>query len=290
MSDFDYTYAVAYINSLKNKFLKESDFEFLSSLDDSSAVINALKARGFSFDLEKLTCEILKLSPNKEAINVFFYRNDFHNLKVFLKHKDKKYEDLRKYLIFPGVYDAEKMFTSLKQNNFNLLPRYLKHAADSALNKMKHNSYQLWQVFIDKFSMDFSLKKATETGIDFFRELIMLENTLSDIKIAYRCARNNKDEDFLNTALSEEMLISRKALIKSAIAGENELLKFLSSTKFKEAENYLNEGFENYCSDKIRNCFKKYQYTFFGPVPLIFFLYEKEREMEKVRLIISHKE
>ena len=227
MSDFDYTYAVAYINSLKNKFLKESDFEFLSSLDDSSAVINALKARGFSFDLEKLTCEILKLSPNKEAINVFFYRNDFHNLKVFLKHKDKKYEDLIKFLIFPGVYDPQKMFTSLKQNNFNLLPRYLKHAADSALNKMKHNSYQLWQVFIDKFSMDFSLKKATETGVVFFRELIMLENTLSDIKIAYRCARNNKDEDFLNTALSEEMLIPRKALIKSAIAGENELIEWL---------------------------------------------------------------
>ena len=68
MNTTSYAYTVSYIKAINID--KEKDNEKL-------------------FEQEK---EIYKIFPDKKLLNVIFYKNDFHNLKVIMKNRDKKFK------------------------------------------------------------------------------------------------------------------------------------------------------------------------------------------------------
>ncbi len=167
----------------------------------------------------------------------------------------------------------------------------MKTAAEEAfdiLTRMGDSS--LSEAILDKACMDKMLKDATETKVEFLIDLIKLENTMSDIKIAARCEKAKKDKMFLEKALSKESCINREDLILASISGN--ILEFLSEKGFIKASEALRGGlweFEKYTDNEIFEYVKTASGVTFGIEPVIAYLYRKQSEIQTLRVILNAK-
>ncbi len=243
-----YAYSVSYIKALNIQ--KEENKEKLLSLEK----------------------RIYEIFPDKKLLNIIFYRNDFHNLKVIMKNKDKEYEDLKNLFIYPWVYNPEEIYRHIKKGRINLLPIGLAIAAKKAEPSLSEEKFQLAEFLIDKEAMDFSLREAIKYNNKFLTDLIILENTLRDIKIALRCA---KYKISAHTALSEKSHLNRYDLVKLSLSGVEDVKKYISS------KGYEFDDFESFYEMKIKDFFQKHRYIFFGIEPVIYSIYQIEAELKE---------
>ncbi len=237
--------------------------------------------------------EIKEIAPKEAPLNVLICKNDFHNLKAVLKGVQLGFKDYSDYIALPSVCSFEEIKKAVINADFDMLPSFLCEVSRKAYELIgKTGDSQLSDTVIDKASMDYDLDAARKSKNNFFIGLIKLRNTLTDIKIASRCALTGKDRDFMETALSNEPDIDRDELIIKASSGLDALCEYLSDNGFEDAAVSLKSSlsdFEKYSDETIADYMKGSGYITMGIEPLISYIYSKEREIQSVRIIISAK-
>lgn len=301
----DYVFSSAYLRAIENKLLTKNDFESLILASDFDACAKILRDKGFSdsditpenLDLvlqNKLnSCrqEAIWSSPDKNVLDIFSYKNDFHNLKAVIKALSVKKNDYARYFLKPYTQDPEIFVKAIAEIDFSILPQGFKSCAkDAFYAHNKSGDPALAECIIDKASMDYVLRAAEATENDFLIGLIRLENTLSDIKIAARCAYCKKDTEFIKKALSENSDIDRQELILASVSGK--LTDYLKAKGMDLAANAINLSlgeFEKYADTLICEYIEDSSKITFGLETVIAYIYRVESQIKTVRVILNAK-
>ncbi len=306
MKQTDYAYSSAYIRALENKLLTNTDIESLVLASDFMSASHVLRDKGYSDkeitpqnlervlkdSLEKVRQEVLWSAPEDNTLDIFLYKNDFHNLKAVLKSISSGNKNPERFLLSPATVSADKITEAAANVDFSILPEYLRGVGKTSfdiLNRMHDGA--LAESVIDKACMDYMQEKAQDTKNEFLIGLIKLENTMSDIKIAERSAKMQKDRSFLESALSENSDIARDGLILASIS--DTVSEFLEKSGKKEASLALDKGlreFEKYADNSVNQYIEKAKLITFGIEPVIAFIYKKQAEVGMVRMILSAKQ
>ncbi len=307
MNELDYAYGVAYIRSIENRLLTKNDIESLLSAKTALDAMRILFDKGYStetiteenyervlsFQIENAWKEVTNVCPDSELTHILLYKNDFHNLKVALKGVCTGIKDFENYFLTPSTIDKDLIVSSVLGADFKVLPEMLSDCAKEGYDILtKTGDSQLSDIIIDKACMDYTLKKAIKSKNDFLVGYVKLNNTLSDIKIAVRCAKTEKNFDFAERALSDNSYVKKDRIIKASLSGIEALIQELTEQGFtKEAETLKISmaEFEKLSDNMITEYMKSSKYTFFGIEPLINYLNTKQSEVQTVRIILSGK-
>ena len=304
MADKNYLFGVAVVRANETALLKENDLEQLINAPDYKKAVGILCDKGYDEpegnnyskmldkQLEKTWELIHKNAPDAEELNALIVKNDFQNLKATLKSEvtDNKTED---FIASPSIIEPAFLEKCVKKRRFDLLPEFIRKTAKEAFELIiQSGNGQLCDIITDKAALE-AMIKFTENGADdILKEYANIFCLSANIKIAYRSAKTGKSQSFLNSALAECPLISKKELIDAALSGMDSLLDYLSANGFAEYRQSLEKGtstFEKYCDDKLLRTVKKAKLTSFGTGPLAAFYVAKETEIKALRIILSAK-
>lgn len=307
MNQTDYAYGVSYIRSIENRLMDKGDIEGLILTKTPEEAMRMLNDKGYSnepvpaSEFESLLSKqqslcwetVREVAPEGAPLDILLYKNDFHNLKVVIKAVFSGKKEFEHLFLTPATVDTGIIVDAISDKNFEALPEMLKNAAERSYEALANTEdSQLSDIIIDKASMDYTMACAKMSKSEFIIDLIKLENTLADIKIAYRAMKTEKNADFLNQALSEESGLSREALKDASLSGEEALLGYISENGYEEAANALKVSvseFEKY-QDKAKNIFvQKANFVTLGAEPLIAYILKKQAELLSVRIIMSGK-
>ena len=307
MNRSDYAYSVAYVRAIENKLLTKADIESLINAPSEGDALRILADKGYGAKVldenfenalnesfEKCYNEIKDIAPKNSPLDVLLYKNDFHNLKVVLKGVQLGVKDYKNYIITPATIDYETLIDSIAKAQFGELPSMLGEVASKAYEILgKTGDSQLSDLCIDKASMDFCLSQAQKSKNEVLTELIKLTNTLTNIKIAARCALTQKDASFADMALSDSSGLDRRELISKISLGFESLLEYLSSCGFSDEAAALKISvaeYEKYADNTINDYMKNSKYITLGIEPLIAYIYSKQNEIQAIRIIIGAKQ
>lgn len=307
MNRSDYAYSVAYVRAIESKLLTPSDIESLISAKTIDDVLRILSDKGYGADISasdfeaaltrayrRCFDEIKEIAPKDAPLDVLLYKNDFHNLKVVLKGVRLGVRDYENYIITPATCDWESLLAGAVSGDFESFPPMLKDTAMRAYDILgRTGDSQLCDTLVDRASMDYALDEALRSKNEFIIGLTSLTNTLTDIKIAARCALTGKDRDFADMAISSKPDLSRDELIKSAASNIGALCEYLSGAGYGEAASALGQSvadYEKYADNTINDYMKNAKYITMGIEPLISYIRSKENEIQSVRIIISAKQ
>ena len=307
MNRSDYAYSVAYVRAIESKLLTPSDIESLIGAKTTADALRILSDKGYGADISdrnfeaaltrayrKCFDEISEIAPKDAPLDVLLYKNDFHNLKVVLKGVRLGVRDYENYIITPATCDWESLITGAVNGDFDNFPIMLKDTAAKAYDILgRTGDSQLCDTLVDRASMDYALNEAVRSKNEFMIGLTTLTNTLTDIKIAARCALTGKDRDFADMAISSKPDLSRDELIKSAASGLGALCEYLSGAGYGDAASALGisvADYEKYADNTINDYMKNAKYITMGIEPLISYIRSKENEIQSVRIIISAKQ
>jgi len=203
MDDFRYAYAVARINALSARLL---DGEFASrmlaaepdeipgmlaetALAESFADVETPNdiERGLARELRKTYDLLEKVCPDKEAIRLFRYRYDFHNLKAILKSRATGVP-CSDSLVGLGTYDVERLEAAVSESSYRFIPAHLADAAIEALAEYEATEKldsigrvcdrSMWRFGLEK------ARKGREKAImDLFTEWIDLANIEAFLRV-----------------------------------------------------------------------------------------------------------
>ncbi len=305
MKQTDYAYSTAYIRALENKLLSKSDIEALVLSPDFYSAAQSLRDRGYSDKaitpenldkilnekLEESRTEAIWASPKDNILNIFIYKNDFHNLKAVLKCVASKNKNFERFMLMPSNIDAKLFIEAAANSDFGILPEFMQEVAKNAFDALTRlGDGSLADSLIDKACMDYMLKAAKEAKNEFLIGLISLENTMADIKIAERSAKAGKDKVFLDGAISDESDIDREELIEAAVS--DSVVDFLKEKGKEAAAKAIEAGpgeFEKYADNVVNDYVKTARFVTFGVEPVISYIQRKQAEIQAIRVILNAK-
>lgn len=304
MKDTEFAYAVARIRSNENKLLSSGDIEQLISSDGYNEALKLLSDMGFS-DIEKIGEDealsrvlseafelIYSCAPDKKCLDFLIIRNDFHNIKALIKCIVANVS-AEKLLLSPSVIDASALKMSLENKDYSTLPEYVSEIVKDAYELVtKTSDGQLLEVYLDKKCLEVSVKLAEDSKDEFSVSLANLMCAISDIKIALRCLKTNKDEAFIENALAECKILDKKRLCDSVLEGQEALCKYVKLLGFTTLSDCIRFGyasFEKACDDLLMEKVKSAKYQCLGIAPLVAYYFAADAQVKTVRIILSCK-
>lgn len=306
MKDTDYAYAVARIRANERYFLKQSDIDALISAKDFSAAAAYLQSVGWAdssklFDLTEAVDEqnkrvwtLLKESvPDITELEVFTAETDFYNLKCAVKCMLTG-DDAKKFFSYPTSLDLNELEERVKLHEFDKLPKQLSKTAEAAYEAAcKTESGQLADVIIDRAALEYMLESAKKSRCDMVKEITDFLVYAANMKIAVRCFRTGKSDEFIRTALCPCSKTDVSYIASIADKGEAELLSYFEKSDYPKGAQLIEKdtvAFEKWVDDTVVEICKKAKYEFFGFSPICAYLYSKRSEIKSVRIILTAKE
>ena len=294
-----YEYALGSVRAKEGKLFKKQDLDVLMACSTVQELYSALEDRGFEGDsidqmLEKRTNDLWRyiesVSPDFTQFDIFKYRNDLHNVKTAIKGivSGRGFEHLFQT---PCTIDTDLIIKAVKEKRFNLLPEFISDGAEQCYNLTPQEfNARLGDGIIDRAVSECMLRLAKahgETVYNYFSAYCFYAN----IKIALRSARTGADMNYLNTVLIPVENADIKALVKSAVAGEDELLEYLKKQDLfgcnGAAEEFVKSPalFEKYVDDKLMSIAIKCKLSTEGIDALFGYIVATEAENKIIHMI-----
>lgn len=305
MKETSYAYAVARLHAVENSLLSQSDMEMLLSAKSPGECMRILADKGYSGEsaassieeiftneTKKMWSLLKELVPDCTALDIFIYKNDFHNLKVIMKGlvSGKSYEEL---LMYPVTVDISLITQAVTDKNFEILPPMMADGASEAYYALTANGDpQMASVIIDTAYLTAFYKAAKASDEDFLLKLADITVDNSNIKTAARCSKIGKDMTFISKCLVPFGSFDTSELSAAAGGGFTSLSEFLSSTvygRMLEESGSDFSVFEKLCDNLIMNFVRDAKYSFFGIKPIVGFIFAKETEIKALHIIVSGK-
>lgn len=305
MSDTQYAYAVARIRSKELSLLNTQALEQLLGAKDEEECLSLLHSRGWgdakSYDSpekmleaerEKTWALLRELLDNLSDFSVFFYGNDYHNLKAAIK---TVYSDTDPQGIFQsgGTVEPQTILQAVRERDYSLLPEAMRAPAQEAFDVLLHTGDgQLCDFILDRASL-VAVKNAGEASKnDLIREYAELTVAAADIKIAARACATTKPLSVILRALAPCDSLSVEELAQAAAQGQEKFYQYLHTTPYADAQDALRESvsaFERWCDNRILRAIRPQKYNPLTIGPLVAYFLARENEIRAVRMILSGK-
>lgn len=171
--------------------------------------------RALAKRLDDEIADIAKLAPQKELIDIFRIKYDYHNLKVLVKSED---EADHRLLVNSGRVSPEVMIRAFEEDDFASFPEIMERAAKSARSVLaRSQNPQLSDFEIDRAYFEELSLLASSCGNDFIQGYIKLLIDSANLRTAVRAVRMGKDTEFLSQVLVEGGNISAESIAEHAV-------------------------------------------------------------------------
>lgn len=298
-----YTYAVARIRAKEAFMLKKSDLEQVLSAKDEKTAVLVLEEKGFSggggsksakelLSRERSkTLEFLKeILGDLSALSVFFYPDDFHNIKAAVKSVVTGAES-RDIFAPGGTLDKDIIVSAVKERDFSKLKPPFDRVCGKALSVfLKTGDGALCDITVDKETLSAIYAEGEKSDVPFIKDYAEIAVALCDIKIAARCCKMKKSYDFIQNALAECKSINTQLLARAASKSFEELCGYLRLTPYKNCADALEKSFSEFekcCDNIITEKIKQQKSNPFTLGPIAAYYLAKETEIKAVRLVLS---
>jgi len=303
MKDTEYAFAVARIRSNEHRLLSSADINSLVSFATYEECVTKLNDKGYNIEgdnyspslnarLEDAWNLVHEVLPDKSGFDSLIIKNDFANLKTILKAMVMK-KDPDDLLEAPTVYDMQALKKNVLERKNQNLPEPLQHADRSAYRILTKTEFaQLGDAVVDRAALEWSIKLSAQTDSPILLKLAQLQAATADIKVLYRCIKADKAVSFMERSVCECDAFDKRDIIKSALAGMDSFMEFLSHTSCAEGAKALARStgeFEKWCDDEKMKLLRGTKYETFGLAPIIAYYFAMETEIRNVRIILSAK-
>lgn len=300
-----YTYAVARIRAKENSLLTKQDLDQLLTAKSYDEAIRYLADKGFdggggfsdynellTGENEKIWALIKELKIDKDALKVFLYKKDFHNLKSAVKSTVTGVKTERLYLK-GGNISPETIEKAVSEKEYSLLPDNMKRAAQEAMTVLlQTGDGQKCDMIIDRAALEAILEAGRASDDKMIAEYAEITVALADIKIAVRGSALSKNADFMKFAMAECDTVNTAMLSLAAAKSLDDILDYLSKTPYSGAGEALSVSyseFEKWCDNLIMDKISAQKANPFTIAPIAAYILARENEINAVRIILSGK-
>lgn len=302
MHETDYTFAVARIRANETKLLAPAQLSQLIAAADAAEVRRLLADRGWRMPeagepldpAEAAMADAFALiescAPDPALPAALAVGNDFANLKAAIKCV---FSDLdpAAYYVAPAPTDPAVLTKAITEAEFSLLPDYLQTPAQAAYQAVAElHSGQKAELILDKAALETRTAFAEKSGSALLQKITALAVLLSNLKIALRCRRLGKSDEFALDAMAAGD--PDPAALYAACKDSKSAAAFLEGTPYAYLSAAAGESFtalEKAGDNAVVAMLREAKYEIFGPDPLVAYYYAKVAETKNARIILSAK-
>jgi len=306
MQNTDYAFSVACIRVKETSLFGQTEMEQLLAVPSYEAAVSYLSEHGWEIPAGRpdtnqiLRSELLRtwdllceIAPDISILYPMILRKDYHNLKAAIKSSLSGFP-ADTYFMYPSTLSHELLVDAVTRREFGILPEPFAAVGEEAYDVLvRTGDGQLADILIDRAALADILIRAKATQNKLVIDLAELFCAAANIKTAIRAARTEKNEEFLERALSECGTLEKTMLVMEASRGIAPLMSYLSTTVYAAGAALVQEApsaFEKWFDDEGIALLERTKYEFFGPEPLIAYYFSKEAEIKNVRILLAAKE
>lgn len=301
-----YPFAVASVRSMENRLLTKQKLMQMADAKDAGDALRLLYETDYGkteiedvHDFEKLIQNHLeeeyqavgKLIPSETFMDIFRFKNDYHNIKVLIKEEISKVNG-KKYLIQGGSIPLEDLQKNFRERNYMELPNIKAEAVQEAVEmyaKTKNGRYI--DTILDKACFQVMSDSAQKLGNDYVSTYVHKLADVTNLKTILRIWQMKRNEDELEECLVPGGELAADLLIR-ALKNDN-VIQTLKETSYGPlCETYMPQGFtafEKACDDYLMGYIKDAKYKTLTPEPVAAYILAKETEAKCVRIIMTCK-
>lgn len=301
-----YPYAVARIRVLEKNILNKQTLNQMAEAKSPEEALRILTEAGYSnkgvehtHDFESLlsaemmkTYEIIKgLVPEEKFVDVFLYKNDYHNLKVLMK-EELSGLDGSKYFIDSGTIPLNILKEAIVNRDFRSLPKIMASAIEEAFDLYsKTQSGQKIDITLDQGAFASMKEAAKESKNQFVMNYVTKLCDITNLKSFLRIRKMKKGfHEFLGVFIPGGDISSET--FAQAFANDSPAAIFKATSYSSICEEGMHQSFtefERLCDNYLMEYVKEAKYMALTLEPLVAFLYAKETEIKTVRIIMTSK-
>lgn len=316
-TDTRYTYSVARIRALERRLLDRARIEMMLEARTAQDVLKILAETDYGSLLaevkdvhqyeiilgmeRKKVFELLrKIAPQKEIIDIFAVRYDFHNFKVLLKAKYLG-ELAAELTVDAGTIDPGKLEKMVAEDDWRDLPANYRKAVETAVSGFNQTGDpQAFSFLLDSAMFEILIDLAKQSGSEYLVNYYRIQIDLLNIGAFLRVKNLKKSREFLDNVLLANGTIEKRVflLLYNEPEPADALISRLNLTDYAPiveegarfwAKHRTTTHFEKLADNYLLEFVKNAKLVVFGVEPLLAYLVAKEIEIRVIRMIMVGK-
>ena len=300
-----YPFAVASIRSMENKLLTKQKLMQMADAKDAAEAFRILCETDYGktennnvYEFEKLIQNHLeeeyqavgKLIPSETFMDIFKFKNDYHNIKVLIKEEIAKVNG-KKYLTKGGTIPLESLQKNFRDRNYVELPNIKAEAVQEAIEMYaKTKNARYIDTILDRACFQVMSDSAHKLGNDYVSRYVSKLADMTNLKTLLRVWKLKRTEEELEDSIVPGGELPADLIIR---AFKNDVIQVMKETSYGSlCETYMPQGFtafEKACDDYLMGYVKDAKYKTLTPEPVAAYILAKETEAKCVRIIMTCK-
>lgn len=301
-----YPFAVASVRSMENKLLTKQKLMQMAEAKDAAEALRILSETDYGkteindiHEFEKMIQNHLeaeyqavgKLIASETFMDIFRFKNDYHNVKVLIKEEISKVNG-KKYLIQGGSIPVDILQKNFRERNYMELPNIKADAVQEATEMYaKTKNARFIDSILDKACFQVMSDAAEKLGNEYVSKYVRKLADVTNLKTLLRIWQLKRSNEELEESIVPGGELPAELLIK-ALKNDN-VIQMLKDTSYGTlCETYMDQGFtvfEKACDDYLMECIKDAKYKTLTPEPVAAYILAKETEAKCVRIIMTCK-
>lgn len=301
-----YPFAVAVVRSKENNLVSKDKLMQMAEAPTAEDALRILSESGYGslpaseiHDFEKLLSDQLTdaykslsgLVPDDKLVDIFLYKNDYHNIKVLIKQTVSGM-DGSAYLIDGGTVSLDRLKTAFEERKFTELPELDIKAINDAMEEYaKTKDGRYIDLILDRACFATMSTAAQKTKNDYVIGYVERLADVTNIKTFTRIKRRGK-----NFKIFEDAFVVGGSLgidvFEDAFESDNPEAVLSGRGYDQICDSFMTESFtkfEKNCDDFIMSYVKDARYKSLTPEPIVGYIIGKETEVKCVRIIMTCK-
>lgn len=301
-----YPFAVAVVRSKENNLVSKDKLMQMAEAPTAEDALRILSESGYGtlapgeiHDFEKLLSAQLSdaykslagLIPDDKLVDIFLYKNDYHNIKVLIKQTVSSI-DGSAYLIDGGTVSLDTLKAAFEERKFTNLPDLDIAAVNEAMEEYaKTKDGRYIDLILDRACFKTMAEAAQKSKNDYVIGYVERLADVTNIKTFIRIKRRGK-----NFKIFEDAYVSGGSLdletFAEAYESDNPEAVLTGRGYDQVCKDFMTESFtkfEKNCDDFIMSYVKDARYKSLTPEPIVGYIIGKETEIKCVRIIMTCK-
>lgn len=301
-----YPFAVASVRSMENALLSKQKLmqmaeaksaeEALRILSDSAYGKTQIKdvhefEKMIGNHMEETYGAVAGLIPAETFIDIFLYKNDYHNIKVLIKEEVSKVSG-KNFLIKGGTISLESLRKNLRERNYVELPNIDGAAVEEAVSmyaKTKNGRYI--DTILDKACFTSMAKAAKKLDNAYVSKYVLMLADITNLKTFLRIKQMEREFSIMEESYVAGGSVSLETFGR-AFRSESPVSVLKETPYGTLCEEFMALGFtlfEKACDDYLMAYIKDAKYKTLTPEPVMAFILAKETEAKSIRIIMTCK-
>ena len=301
-----YIYAVARIRALEMSLMSQAAIEQLVATDSYKKAVQFIIEKGWGdsdnasmdendilrAETDKTWAAVAEMVNDMSVFDVIRLPDLYHNLKAAIKTVVAG--ETPAHVFFDNAeIDGQKMLSIVSDKAWDRLPEHMRDCAREAWDCMAQaGDGQMCDAVIDRGTLLAIMQAAKKADDSLLRDYAETTVAVADIKIAVRSMKTGKNKDFMKRAMAECNTLDIDRLATAAVAGMEEIERYLADTAYAGGAEALSESasaFERWCDNRIIETIKPQKYNPFTVGPIVAYILARLNEIKTVRIILTCK-